>query len=87
MTSSAARDNLLQAIIDFDRENNDRTPTEVLTHFVVIYTHTEIGDGGHDQSQVSHIFGPNGLPNWQILGLLDAAQAYLRHREVTGDGD
>jgi hypothetical protein len=83
---SEARDRLQQAIIDVDAEvNGERPPNELLTHFMVVYAHAEFG--AVDATQVSHIYPESGMPNWQALGLLSSATAYLQHRAVHGDDD
>lgn len=82
---SDARARLHQAILDVDIEaNGEREANELMTHFMVIYAHAEFGADG-DQAQISHIYSDGGLPNWQALGLLASADAYLRHRAVHGD--
>lgn len=86
-TESDARERLRQAITDVDAEvNGARPPNELMTHFLVVYVHAEFGSDG-DASQISHLYPEGGMPNWQALGLLRSADAYLRHLAVHGDDD
>lgn len=73
----AARTKVEEAIRDYEAamvaagEFQPRSDNEMVTHWVLVYSHTQFGDDGEDSSQVSSMrSGP--MDYWMVAGLLQA---------------
>lgn len=76
------KERLTEAITAIDawvseHEGEPREGNEVLVSYVVVGAWRQFGDD-HDGDQLTQIYGPGGLADWQAIGLLETSAAYLK---------
>jgi hypothetical protein len=78
------RERLTAAITAIDawvseQDGEPRQGNEVLVSYVVVGAWRQFGDDDDDGDQLTQIYGPGGLADWQAIGLLETSAAYLKN--------
>lgn len=62
-----------------------REPNEVLIAYAVIASWRQFNTDDYDGDQLTQIYGPDSIPDWQAIGLLETSSAYIKHVHSSRD--